>query len=475
LIITALMLMWGAMAWAQSESGEPVPVTPEQKPLEPAGLDRPVDPDTYIVGPADVFILYIKANEELEIRLTVLPEGFVLLPNAGPLQAAGLTITEFRASLRKALGKYYRNVDIHCQLARPRTFIVYVLGEVEEPGAVQMRAPFRIDAAIRAAGGITDQGSKRSIEIRDDSSTMRYIDLQRFWRLGETAHNPALSEGQHVYVPSLGDFCTVLGEVMHAGLYEFRADETIQDMIDLAGGITATAALDRVMVERMGENEKLSVAAVSRSELASRPLVVRDVIVIPDTRTFPGTESVRVEGGQGREGNVYIEEGETIGNFVNRFVRLSAAYDLKNAVVERTLEDGSVEFIPVDLTRVVSGEDPGDLMLHPGDVISVPIIDNLVYVTGEVTVPAGVPFQRGLPASRYIALAGGQTSRGSIDRLQIYSPEGSKRNGDRNSMVYRGETILVRTKKSVIFTTFFFGFTSLASLIIAVIALANTQ
>ena len=251
--------------------------------------------------------------------------------------------------------------------------------------------------------------------------------------------------------------------------------ETIQDMIDLSGGLTEYAALDRMMIERMTGNEVLTVDHISEAELATTLVGGRDVVVFPDIRTFPGTISVRVEGGRGREGRIYIHEGETIGEFINRFIRLREDHDLKKAVVERKTENGDVEFIPVDFTRVITGEDEGLLVLHPGDVISIPVQDNFVYVTGEVTAPGQVSFQRGLPASRYIALAGGPSSRGSMDRLRIYDADGNERKGDRNELVYRGETILVKPRKSVIFGTLFFGFTSLAGLIIAVIALANSS
>jgi hypothetical protein len=162
--------------------------------------------------------------------------------------------------------------------------------------------------------------------------------------------------------------------------------------------------------------------------------------------------------------------------FITRFIRLRDDHDLKHAVVERTDSSGVVEFIPVDLTKVIdgTGEDV-DLGIRPGDVISIPIKDNQVYVTGEVTLPGPMDFQRGLPASRYIALAGGQTSRGSLDRLEIFDTEGNRRSGDRNSMVYRGETIRVKRNKSSVFGTLFVGFTSLASLILATIALSRTN
>ena len=124
---------------------------------------------------------------------------------------------------------------------------------------------------------------------------------------------------------------------------------------------------------------------------------------------------------------------------------------------------------------MIEGQGDVDLVLEPGDVISIPVRDDLVYVTGEVTVPGPVDFQRGLPAGRYIALAGGQSPRGSIDRLEIYDTGGNSRSGNRDAMVYRGETIVVRRNKSSVFGTFFIGFTSLASLILATIALSNTK
>jgi len=441
----------------------------------PSGLDGPINPDTYVIGPGDRFLVYVKTGTSLTVPLTVLPGGNVLAPNIGPIRAAGLTITEFEESLQKIVGRNYRDVQIHCELTVPRTFIAYVLGEVENPGAIQMRAPFRLDSALRAAGGITERGSRRMVEIRSDSSLVRTADLVSFLRMGNLDQNPILNEGQRVFVPSRRPWCTIIGEVWNGGVIEVLPGETIQDMIDLAGGLTEYAAMDRVMLERMTDNEVLNVNHLVEAEVPGTPVEGRDVVVIPDIRTFPGTISVRVEGGRGREGRIYIEEGETIGEFINRWVRLREDHDLEKAVVERKTSEGDVEFIPVDLTRVISGEDDGSLELLPGDVISVPLVDNFVYVTGEVTAPGQVSFQRGLPASRYIALAGGPSSRGSMDRLRIYDSNGNERKGNRSALVYRGETILVKPRKSVIFGTLFFGFTSLAGLIIAVIALANSS
>jgi protein involved in polysaccharide export with SLBB domain len=132
-----------------------------------------------------------------------------------------------------------------------------------------------------------------------------------------------------------------------------------------------------------------------------------------------------------------------------------------------------MQYIPVDLESIISGEGDGSIELRNGDIISIPQADNLVYVTGEVVVPGEVEFQKGLPAERYIALSGGPTRGGSMNKISIYSIDGGVRKGDRSSMVYRGDTILLERTRSSYIGPLFVGFTSITSLILSVIAVSK--
>jgi protein involved in polysaccharide export with SLBB domain len=302
---------------------------------------------------------------------------------------------------------------------------------------------------------------------------VRTADYLSFLRLGEVDHNPALQEGITVYVPSRRDQCAVMGEVWRGGNYEILPDETVADMVELAGGYTPRARIDRLVLERLGQNEVLTVSEFGDDVAASTPVQGRDVVVVPDRDSFPGTDFVRISGGGGRDGIVYLEQGETIASFLPRFTRLQRTHDLSRAVVERKNAAGEIDYIPVDLEAVIQGTGDGSLELMPGDVINIPSYETAVYVVGEVPQPGPIPFQRGLPAERYIALAGGPGSAGSIDRIEIISPDGSKRGGDRNSTVYRGETIVVKTKRSRIFQAVFVSVTSLTSLVLSIIAVSR--
>lgn len=436
------------------------------------GFDQAIDPATYVVGPGDKFVLFIRP-QGMTIPLTVLPEGRVLVPNAGLVQASGLTIEKFREELVHTLSSFYRGSTINCQLVTPRSFVTYVLGEVKDPGAVQMVAPFRVTAAIAAAGGITPNGSQRRVEIREDDQTVASVDLVRFDRLGDVSDDPMLHEGQTVYVPDRGPVCTVTGEVWRNSTTEFLPGETVADLIRLSGGFTTNANREDLVLERATKQGKVSIRHF-KQEMADSILVQdEDVIAVPDIRSFPGVDFVRIQGGGGRDGRIYLGPGETLDSFRPRFIRLRNDYDLANSRIERKRPDGSMEFIPVDLSRLVAGDTTLAVPLKNGDVINIPSLEDVVFVTGEVVAPGKVDFQRGLPAGRYIAMAGGPTDQGSVDRIEIYDDKGNRRKGDRDSVVYRGETILVKRRTSAVLGGLFLGFVSLTSLFLSVYAVVK--
>jgi len=439
----------------------------------PKGLDAPIDPDTYVIGPSDQFVLALRGQVQQKFMLEVLPEGTILLPNFGAFPVAGMTITELREKLAAAMRRYYKNVEFELQLVVPRTFVVYVLGQVEKPGAVQLSAPFRLATAIEIAGGVKNVGSRRYIEVLEEGKVVHLVDLFSFAKLGRVENNPMLKEGQTVYVPTRQAAATIFGNVWNAGTYEVRDGETMADMIRFAGGAKSYSDQENIILERYDEIGRANVERYAISEVDTVLIHDRDIVVVPDARLMHGDSYVQVKGGGGRTGKVYIEEGETISAFIPRFYNLTENHDITRAVIERELEDGSVEHISVDFEKLIAGDSGEDILLRDGDIIAIPVADDRVYVSGEVVDPGEVPYQRGLPAERYIAIAGGPTRNGSMNKLTIFSKDGSSRKGDRESQVVRGDTILLERTWTSYVGPIFVAFTSLTSLILSVIAVSR--
>jgi polysaccharide export outer membrane protein len=117
----------------------------------------------------------LKAGEK--IRVTVFgeptlsgdfqidPSGFVSLPLAGTVKAAGLTQLELEQALKaKFASGYLKDPKITVGIAEFRPF--YIVGEVEKPGAYPYTGGLTVLSAIAIAGGTTYRANQSKVLIQ---------------------------------------------------------------------------------------------------------------------------------------------------------------------------------------------------------------------------------------------------------------------------------------------------------------------
>jgi protein involved in polysaccharide export with SLBB domain len=87
------------------------------------------------------------------------------------------------------------------------------------------------------------------------------------------------------------------------------------------------------------------------------------------------------------------------------------------------------------------------LLLENGDIVNVPVKDDLVLVGGEVLFPTTVAFQSGLSVAEYIQRAGGYTQNADVSRIIVAHRNGTFDEGEgglfRKTQVRAGDSILV--------------------------------
>ena len=182
---------------------------------------------------------------------------------------------------------------------------------------------------------------------------------------------------------------------------------------------------------------------------------------------------MRVAGGGGRTGTIRLEDPEPLAEFLHRLWRFQpSGYQIELGVLERE-NSGPDSLFVFDVRAVLNGDPAGETLVYPGDFISFPPADETIFVAGEVTDPGAVPFLPGFTAEYYIARAGGPTQDGTFDRLEIFSADGVERGGDRSTIIYRGDTLVVKRSKSRIFGSLFVGVTSLTGIVLSIIALSK--
>src|SRR5262249_17005235 len=141
-------------------------------------------------------------------------------------------------------------------VSRLRTVRVYVVGEVNEPGAYDISSLSTPINALVAAGGVTSRGSLRTLKHYRGRQLIEQVDAYDFLLRGVTRDARKLENGDTLMVSSLGPQVTVTGMVRRPAIYELNDEKTLADVLDLAGGILPAATLKHVEVQRLDAHEK---------------------------------------------------------------------------------------------------------------------------------------------------------------------------------------------------------------------------
>ncbi len=222
-----------------------------------ANLNGPVSPD-YQVGPGDQLVLTLTGDVQQAYALTVTREGWIVIPNVGQIPVANLTMAQVNDLLFARLSRAYsgirrNNPTAHftISVAGLGTRQVYVTGDVAQPGAYRVSNMGTMLTALYAAGGPTDNGSMRSVQLVRGGKTIDTLDVYDYLLAGGTGKDLRLQSGDIVFVPVRGGRVRVAGAVMRPATYELKPGETLPDALRMAGGFRATADRRTIQIERV--------------------------------------------------------------------------------------------------------------------------------------------------------------------------------------------------------------------------------
>jgi polysaccharide export outer membrane protein len=159
----------------------------------------------YRLRPSDVVEVTFTVAAEFNQSLTVQPDGYVTLKDAGAVLALGMTLAEFATAVEKAYASYLHDPQAAVALKDFERPYFIVGGEVGKPGKYELRADTTLTEALQIAGGLTPQAKHSQVvlfrRVDGDLVESRLFNLKRMLkerRLKEDAH---LQAGDLVFVP----------------------------------------------------------------------------------------------------------------------------------------------------------------------------------------------------------------------------------------------------------------------------------
>jgi len=172
---------------------------PNAVPASPA----PVSAE-YVIGPEDMLQISVWKNESLSRQLPVRPDGKVSMPLLHDIQASGLTPMQLRDKISAALAEFMPNPEVSVTVLEVRSYRVSVLGEVQKPGVLQLKAPTTVLEALALAGGFRDFASPSKIVIfrKDNGGQTQRLRFNYNRAVGSAGEdNVTLRSGDVVVVP----------------------------------------------------------------------------------------------------------------------------------------------------------------------------------------------------------------------------------------------------------------------------------
>jgi len=473
---------------------ETVPTVPSGRQFSSAtgtaedALEGAVGSKDYRLGPGDHLALNLWGETPVAFDLVVSLQGTLLVPQVGEVGVDGLTLAEADARIGRALDRRYRNQKHSLTLVQLRRFPVHVTGRVVQPGTVLATALDRVlDAIARALGAQEDAGLRR-VRITHADGTVTRADLLRYINTGEAEHNPLLSDGDVINVPFRGPEVHLFGAVHAPGSYEFTPEDTLEDLLRLAGGLTTDARRDTVEIVRYTtptatERLILPFEGTGKAFVAAAeqvPLEAGDQVFIRRRLDYKRRYLVDVRGEVQFPGKFAVAPGETrLSQVIERAGGFTDQAFLREATVTRRrsvqLEDKEYERLRqlsradmtdeeysyfkmksreekgrmvVDFVALfVDGDQDQDIVLQDGDIVEVPRGKNFVSVLGEVASPGNIIRRGGMTLEDYIRAAGGYSDRankGKVRVIRVASGEWVKAGEVRD--LQAGDTIWVPDK-----------------------------
>ena len=333
-------------------------------------------PDTYLLGPDDrlQIQLYGKSNQQYE--LTVSRDGDIHIPELGNITVAGLTFPEVKQLIKDKIAQSTIGVQAAISMGKLRTINVFIAGEAKHPGTYTLSALSSVTQALFAAGGVSDIGSLRQIQVRRQGKVVSQFDVYALLLEGKTDGDILLQHGDVVFVATLSGVAQVEGEVKRPAIFEIKNGETLADVLKMAGGANAeaytrAATLERLNAQRQRELINLNLAAAA--DLA-QPVKAGDVIRV-NAVTSRINNQVALLGAVVRPGIYAYSAGMRVSNVIRSlWGDLHASADPDYALVLRQpdLTQPYFEVHQFSINQALSAPNsPADMMLAAGDRILV--------------------------------------------------------------------------------------------------------
>ena len=384
-------------------------------------------PVNYIIGPGDEIVINIYGYQEAKHNLKVSPEGDITIPYAGSVYVAGLTVEQASAKIKNKLASSgYSNIrtgltKVNISIGRIRSIKVTILGEVNKPGTYTLPSLATVFNALYLSGGPNEIGSMRNIQVVRNGKTIDQLDMYDFLINGNQTGNILLRDQDVIRIPAYTARVSFEGEVKRKGLFEVKPGESLQQVLEYAGGFTDSAYTASIKAYKTTNTEKQIFDISSDKFNAYFPSRSESFVVSKVIDRF--ANRVIIQGAIYLPGEYELTPGLTVTQLIKRAQGLKEDAYLDRGYVTRLKSDLSEEILAFNPAAILSGAEK-DIQLKKDDQVTISSILNFrdkqtILINGEVRKPGEFSYKENMTLRDALLLSGGFTDAASPQRIEI--------------------------------------------------------
>jgi protein involved in polysaccharide export with SLBB domain len=379
-------------------------------------------PVNYELGPGDLVQLVIYGQQEFVDELEVSREGAINVESVGLVKIGGMTIEAALVKLKQAMLRAYPtlssgNSKLSLTLSEIRTIHITVVG-ANRSGTIDIPSLYNVYGALSKAGGPTNMGSFRNIELVRNNKVIKKIDLYKLLAKGDQTDNVRLKDNDVIRIPSYTNRVELSGQIKRPGLYEVLPNESFADILEFAGGFDDTAYTASVKVIRKNDRER-EVKDITATQFKTFTPSTGDQYVVARILERYNNR-LKVSGAVFRPDIYEFVNGMNVSDLIAKADGTTDDAFLERALLIRQREDLTKEMKSINLLKAIQHDPAHDLLLKKEDELLVSSILDLkdslrVTLQGEIHMPGEYHFIEGMTLKGLILQAGGFTDASSAN------------------------------------------------------------
>lgn len=384
-------------------------------------------PKNYVIGPDDEVVIDVYGYQEVNQKLQVSPEGFITLPYVGMINVSGLTVEQASKRIRdKMIGNGYASIGsgqskVNISIGKIRSIKVTVIGDATKVGTFTLSSLATLFHALYAAGGPNEKGSLRNIEVIRNSRVIEKFDAYSFLMKGNQASDIRLMDRDLIRIPTAQNQITLSGEVRKPAVFEVLPNESLNEIINYAGGFTSNAYTNALhIIQNTGKEKQL--VDVSRAEYITYKPKNGDVIDV-EKILDRFANKISLKGAVYRPGDYAFTQGLTLNKLLANADGLKQDAFTQRGTIVRTNDDYTKSIIPFNPLNIVQGKQK-DIDLQKNDEVFIGLSkdykeDFVVSISGQVKKPGEYPYYENISLKDLVFAAGGFTEGSSLDKIEV--------------------------------------------------------